>query len=142
MDTATQEILDENNRRSSLTAHHSPLTTGFNPITGFGSTGHRQLVEIPSFPIPRQRLPLPMLKESLVRLLIKHKGIDGFISDYLHEVPDDELRDRILDAFLRLRSRPHLRDRPVQGFGQNTPRRPYTLRHLGRALPALHDDSL
>lgn len=92
------KIIAENTRR------HNEMFARFNPITGEGSIGERVAVSIPDFPIPKQWLPKAMIANSLVKGLVKHKGINGFLHNVLKvEEPANEDRLAVIDRFVRLR---------------------------------------
>lgn len=76
----------------------------FNPITGEGSVGERKLVSLEDFPLPKQWLPVAMLKNPFIKALIKHKGIDAFLEKVMDADPTDENREAVIDRFVRLRS--------------------------------------
>ncbi len=94
------DLIRENDRRLAQVR-----STSFDPVTGEGSTGKRAAVDIPGADIPRQWLPEPMLDTPLVRLLRKHGGVDGLITNHLHAIPDDDTRRNIRGAIVRLRCR-------------------------------------
>lgn len=75
----------------------------FNPITGEGSVGERVVVCIPDFPIRKLWLPEAMTENALVKGLVKHKGIDGFLRNVMDVEPTSEDREAVLDRFVRLR---------------------------------------
>ncbi len=77
----------------------------FNPITGQGSVGERICVEMADFPIPRQWLPVDMMRNPLVKALVKHNGIDNFLRDFMHVDPSPEAREALLNQFVRVRNR-------------------------------------
>lgn len=90
-------IIAENERRRNL------MFARFNPITGEGSVGERVLVSIPDFPINKLWLPLSMADNHLVKGLISHGGIDGFLRNIMGVEPTPEYREAVLDRFVRLR---------------------------------------
>lgn len=93
------KILAENNRRIAVN------TRPFNPLTGFGSVGAREKVEISDFPMAIQYLPIGMMKIPLVQKLIEYGSVEKFVTEYLHEVYTDEAREKVIDSFVRIRSR-------------------------------------
>lgn len=93
------EILAENERRRSV------MFAPFNPITGLGSIGERVPVSIPDFPIPSQWLPPAVASSPLVKALIRHGGVDGFLRVKMGVDPSPDARQRVIDRFVRLRCR-------------------------------------
>ncbi len=94
-----REIIEENNRR--LAANNAP----FNPVTGLGSIGERVKVEIDGFPIRTQWLPATMMNVPLVRKLAEYGDLDRFIAETITEDYSDDDRLKVIDAFVRIRSR-------------------------------------
>lgn len=91
-------ILDENARRLDA------INAKFNPVTGEGSVGERQLVEIKDFPIPRQWLPVDMLRVPLVEQLTAC----GSIKKFLKAIGNDDSKtnvDAVIKQFIRIRHR-------------------------------------
>lgn len=76
----------------------------FNPITGEGSVGERVRVHIPDFPIPEMWLPPAVAGNALVRSLVRHGGIAGFLTRELGEEATEQNREAVIDRFVRLRS--------------------------------------
>ena len=96
---AIAEIIKENKRR--LDAINVP----FNPVTGFGSVGERVKVVINGFPIRVQWIPVKMMSVPLVKKLVEAGNLDRFITDTITEDYTDEDRLKVIDAFVRIRSR-------------------------------------
>lgn len=96
---AVAQILKENNRR--LDTINAP----FNPVSGFGSVGERVKVVIDGFPIRKQWLPVKMMSVPLVRKLAEYGDLDRFISETIKEDYTEEDRLKVIDAFVRVRSR-------------------------------------
>lgn len=96
---AVSAILKENKRR--LDAINVP----FNPVSGLGSVGERVKVTISGFPIRVQWLPVKMMSVPLVRKLAECGDLDRFISETIAEDYTDEDRLKVIDAFVRVRSR-------------------------------------
>ena len=96
---AVGEIIKENKRR--LAVNNSP----FNPISGLGSIGERCRVVIEGFPIRVQWLPVKMLSVPLVKKLVECGDLDRFIVDNIKEDYTEEDRLKVIDAFVRVRSR-------------------------------------
>lgn len=92
------KILSENDDRRN--AMFSP----FNPITGEGSIGERVLVLLDDFPIKKQWLPIKMVDNALVKALIEHNGIDGFLRDGMGVEPTPEDREAVIAQFIRVRN--------------------------------------
>lgn len=96
---AVSSILKENQRR--LDAIRLP----FNPISGLGSVGERVKVVIRGFPIRVQWIPVGMMSVPLVRKLAEFGDLDRFISETIADDYTDEDRLKVIDAFVRVRSR-------------------------------------
>ncbi len=94
-----KEIVKENKRR--LAVNNAP----FNPVTGLGSIGERVKVIIDDFPIKEQWLPVKMMAVPLVRELVKYGNLDRFITETIKEDYTEEDWLKVIDAFVRLRSR-------------------------------------
>ncbi len=92
------DIIAENDRR------RAEMFSRFNPITGEGSVGDRFAVSIPDFPIPKQWLPVSMADNPLVKTLVRHGGVDGFLGEVMEVEPSEENRRAVIDRFVRLRS--------------------------------------
>lgn len=81
------------------------INTPFNPITGLGSVGERVKVEINGFPIRTQWIPVRMMKVPLIQGLVKYGDLDKYISANIKEDYTEEDRLKVIDAFVRVRSR-------------------------------------
>lgn len=91
------DIIAENTRRRSV------MFAPFNPITGQGSVGERAEISIPDFPLPKMWLPASMVGNRLVRELVAHGGITGFLREVMQAEPTPENREAVIDRFVRLR---------------------------------------
>ncbi|MGM9862719.1 MAG: terminase [Lepagella sp.] len=91
------DIIAENTRRRGV------MFAPFNPITGQGSVGERAEVSIPDFPLPKMWLPASMVGNRLVRELVAHGGITGFLREVMQAEPTPENREAVIDRFVRLR---------------------------------------
>ena len=90
---------------------HAP----FDPITGEGSPGKRKEVYIEDL-FPRHiRLPLPMLKNKLVRLIVKAGSIEAFCRNRYGQY-DPETREMVVREFIRVRCR---HDFPFYAYAYN-----------------------
>ncbi|MCQ2219796.1 MAG: hypothetical protein MJZ12_00300 [Prevotella sp.] len=69
-------ILEENERR------WVTLRADYDPITGEGAPGERVKLEIPDFAIPVQYVPKEMMKNTLVKKIVRCKTIAKFIEKY------------------------------------------------------------
>lgn len=100
MDTAIQQIIEENKRRN------AEVYAPFDPISGFGSVGERVKVVIEDFPIPTQYLPVEMMKIPLISQIINSGSIKAFLNK-LKSSPEEFYSDRIkvIQQFVRLRCR-------------------------------------
>lgn len=94
-----KDVLAENARRLKF------INSPFNPLTGVGSVGKRVKLAISDFPIPVQFIPPSMLEVPMVRQLAKVGSIEKFITDCLHADYDDDNRQKVIDQFVRIRSR-------------------------------------
>jgi hypothetical protein len=94
-----QAILDENDRRNEA------ISTKFNPVTGEGSVGKRKEVTIKGFPYETMWLPLAMLKNPLVKKLIKAGSLKDFITRELKAEDTPRQREVVVDMFNRVRNR-------------------------------------
>ena len=107
-----EELVRENERRTEEL--HAP----FNPITGEGSPGRRKEVcEVcidDLFPYTMQ-LPLPMLKNKLVRLILKAGSVEKFCQDRYGEC-SPETREKVVREFIRVRCR---HDFPFYAYAYN-----------------------
>lgn len=99
MEKAIDKILLENSRR--LAANNAP----FNPVTGEGSTGRRFKFSLPDFPVPVQHLPEVMRDNRFIKRLKSAGTIDAFIDKVFGLDPTPELRHKVVDTFVRLRSK-------------------------------------
>ena len=94
-------ILAENERRNAA------IRAKFNPITGEGSIGEREKIEISDFPIPVQYIPKPMLRVPLVKQIVAAGSVEAFfeeLTDGEQEYTDEE-RQKIIEQFVRIRCR-------------------------------------
>lgn len=91
------DIIAENTRRRGV------MFSPFNPITGQGSVGERAEISIPDFPLPKMWLPASMVGNRLVRELVAHGGITGFLREVMQAEPTPENREAVIDRFVRLR---------------------------------------
>lgn len=98
MENEIAQIIKENDHRNNR------MFAPFNPITGEGSVGKRVYVSIPDFPTPDMWLPEAMAQNQLIKGLVRHKGIDGFLTNVLDVEPSPEARNAVIDRFVRLRS--------------------------------------
>lgn len=93
-----QELLFEDSLRTTI------VNATFNPITGKGSIGERELVVIPDFPISHQWLPKTMLRTPLVKKIIKAGSIYAFLKEVGEDVEDiGKAREKVVEQFTRLR---------------------------------------
>ena len=104
-----EELVRENERRAAEL--HAP----FDPITGEGSPGERKEVRIDDlFPYTMQ-LPQPMLKNKLVRLVLKAGSIEAFCLGRYGEC-SPETREKVVREFIRVRCR---HDFPFYAYAYN-----------------------
>ncbi len=104
-----EELVSENERRAAEL--HAP----FNPVTGEGSPGRRREVFIPDLYPHHMRLPVAMLKNKLVRLVLKAGGIEAFCLDRYGEC-GEETREKVVREFIRVRCR---HDFPFYAYAYN-----------------------
>lgn len=92
------DILEENARRVAV------ISAVFNPITGEGSVGERELYIIPDFPISVQWLPADMLKVPLAKQLRECGSIQSFLEKIGSEEEFlEEDRTKLIEQFVRIR---------------------------------------
>ena len=104
-----EELVRENERRTEEL--HAP----FNPITGEGSVGKRKKVHVEDLYPYDMLLPLPMLKNKLVRLILKAGSINQFCLDRYGEC-SPETREKVVREFIRVRCR---HDFPFYAYAYN-----------------------
>lgn len=75
---AVSDLLNEEKRRCKL-------FTGFNPLTGEGCPSERKLLKIPDMPFPKQRVPVNVYDNPLVKMIRQEGSIRGFITRYYGE---------------------------------------------------------
>jgi hypothetical protein len=95
----TEKLLTENNTR------FGELHGKYNPITGENSVGKRVMIEIKDMYPHKMYLPEPMLKNKLVKQLIKHKSVETFCIKVLKEEYNMESHEAIVRCFIRIRNR-------------------------------------
>lgn len=105
----TEELVRENERR--MAGLHAP----FNPVTGEGSPGERKEAYIEDLFPYRMRLPLPMLKNRLVRLVLEAGSIGAFCQNRYRRY-DPETREKAVREFIRVRCR---HDFPFYAYAYN-----------------------
>jgi hypothetical protein len=95
-----RDILAENERRL------ADIHRKFNPITGEGSIGERELVTIPDFPLKVQWLPKRMMKVPLVKQIIACGSIKKFLKE-IGSQPENHDADRlkVIEQFVKIRDR-------------------------------------
>ena len=99
IDITISKILQENERRRAI------VFAPFNPITGEGSIGQRVAFTVSDYPIPTQYLPVEMMDEPFVKKLSKAGSVDAFIRDALMLPVTDEVRDKVVEEFIRIRQK-------------------------------------
>lgn len=104
-----EELCKEDSRRLAI------IRAPFNPITGEGSVGRREEVNLSDLYPYKMFLPKTMLANKLVKQLIKTGSIQDFcITRYGHY--DLELREKVIREFVRVRSR---HDFPFYAYSYN-----------------------
>lgn len=89
-------ILKQNER------HTKHINATFDPLTGEGSTGSRQIVTIKDFPIKKMWLPVEMLQEDFVKRLLKAKTVKNFMRiNHIERTQDNA--DLVVEMFTRIR---------------------------------------
>jgi hypothetical protein len=88
-------ILEENRKRNEA------IKAKCNQVTGEGSVGERVLVEIKDFPIPKQWLPVEMMRVPLVEQLVKYGSIKKFLQQIGGDSPQDI--DALIKQFIQVR---------------------------------------
>lgn len=97
MTPEVHDILRENSRRL------SEIGAPFDPLTGRGSVGERERVEIGGFALREQWLPRSMMRVPLVRRLVAYGSIGKFLTEELGVPDTPEDRSKVVDQLVRLR---------------------------------------
>lgn len=94
-----KDLLEENNRRK------DDMYKRFNPRTGEGSVGERELLYLPDFPIKTQYIPKAMCRKKLIVKLREYGSVENFLLSYLHVDPDDieQEKEKVVRRFVKLR---------------------------------------
>ena len=97
----SDELICENLKRNEVLDD-----VGFNPLTGFNSTGVRQDVLIEDYSIPSMSLPIRMLNERMMQEILHYGNLKDYIlakqlGDY------DVVLPRLSEAIVRLRIKYH-----------------------------------
>ena len=100
LDEQVNNILKENEKRTRW------LNADYDPVTGKGAPGERELLHIPDFAIPKQYVPKRMLKNQFVHEIVKA----GSIKKFLNTHPDDEIIKTPHDVEITLRRIRHKYD--------------------------------
>lgn len=77
----------------------------FDPYTGEGSILDRTVLDIADFAIPRQWVPLSMMREKEVRLLKKYGSIKVYVEKELKVKYGQATHDAVAEMIIRLRSK-------------------------------------
>lgn len=93
---SVDDILREDERRQ------AEFSRRFDPITGEGSLGERELFELSDFPLPAQWLPREMMGVPLVRKLGECGSVASFLEREMHSVSAED-REKVIQLFVRLR---------------------------------------
>lgn len=91
-----EKLVRENKRRYDVI--HAP----FNPISGEGSVGQRQLVEIKDMYPYKMYLPVTMLSNKLISRLLRHKSVESFCKATF-KTYDKELHEAVVRRFVKTR---------------------------------------
>lgn len=94
-----RDVLEEDARRNRA------INAVFNPVSGEGSVGERERVEIADFPLRAQWLPVPMLRVPLVRQIVEAGSISRFLTDCLGAEDTAEERAKVIEQLCRIRNR-------------------------------------
>lgn len=94
---AALEMLREDDRRI------AEMFAPFDPVTGKGSIGERELLEVPDFPLPRQWVPREMTATPLIQELVKAGSLAG-LCKALGAV-GKEAEARVTEQVIRIRAR-------------------------------------
>lgn len=105
-----EELVKEDDRRFAVM--HAP----FDPVSGEGSPGKRKEAFIPDLYPYRMFLPEPMLKNRLVRLILKEGGIDAFCRGRYGGGYDWKTRESVVREFVKVRCR---HDFPFYAYAYN-----------------------
>jgi hypothetical protein len=85
--TDTEKILSENTRRN------NEKNKPYNPVTGEGCRGKRELLQIKDAPFSILHLPEAMMREEVCRLLKKHESIEKLFKARKQEFNGDVLEE-------------------------------------------------
>lgn len=99
MEREIKDILDLNAKRN------AEMYAPFNPVTGEGSIGDRAELRIPDYELPVQRVPKAMLKEPLVKHILKAGGINAYVQDYYDEEDWASAHELVHKALIKIRSK-------------------------------------
>lgn len=99
MEREIKDILDLNAKRN------AEMYAPFNPVTGEGSIGDRAELRIPDYELPVQRVPKAMLKEPLVKHILKSGGINAYVQDYYDEEDWASAHELVHKALIKIRSK-------------------------------------
>lgn len=75
--TEIDKLCSENARRE------REMFEGYDPITGDFCYGERKLLHIPDFIFPKQKVPIAVYNNELIKKIRKYKTIEGFVTQYL-----------------------------------------------------------
>ena len=96
-DEAIKNLLNEDARRE------EKINAVFNPITGEGSVGEREVVDICDFPITHQYLPKSMMSVKLIKKILEYGSIKSFITDYLHSEYNEAEARKVIKQIVKVR---------------------------------------
>lgn len=96
---AIDDIIKDNDRRNRI------LYATFNPISGEGSIGERNVLSLPDFPIPIQYIPIEMMGEKTIKALKKEGSVKAFINNTLNVPYTQEAIDNVVELVTRIRFR-------------------------------------
>lgn len=80
------------------------MTSGFEPLSGQGSTGERFLLEIVGLPLPKQWLPQSMRRLPMVEMMAGAGSLQEFCRRYAPDGVQD-WREEVVRSFFKLRAR-------------------------------------
>lgn len=92
-----------NNILNINTTRNKEISKVFDPVSGLGSTGKRVEFSIDGYPIPKQFIPVEMMKVALVRQLAECGSIETFLSQDLNQEYTESDRMKVIEQLVRLR---------------------------------------
>jgi len=101
-----EQLIQEDDRRVSA------IRAPFDPLTGENSVGERKIIEIPDIYPSKIWAPLPMLKNNLVKSILKAGSIEEFCIER-YGVYNKDIREKVVRKFIKIRCK---HDFPFQAY--------------------------